>query len=154
MTKCGSFGNCIYNTTAGCISPFNCPHKIENESITTATSTPLNPNVIYTTETDKDAEIARLTAENVKLTRKTRELEQELAGSIKIPFKVIDKSTGKQADEGYISKNEEWAHHLVYCDMDGFAVTQDGNIILLDETGKFAYCPFERFEIVKEEDEQ
>lgn len=67
MKKCGGFGDCIYNTTAGCISPFNCPHKIEHESITTSTSSPLNSNVIYTDEADKDKEIARLTAENERL---------------------------------------------------------------------------------------
>ena len=69
MTKCGNFGACIYNTTAGCISPFNCPYKIEEEIITTATSTPLSPIGINTTETNKDAEIARLTAENERLSK-------------------------------------------------------------------------------------
>lgn len=69
MKKCGKsfMPECEYFTTGGCVSPFNCPYKIEQEIITTAASTPLNPNVIYTTETDKDKEIARLTAENAEL---------------------------------------------------------------------------------------
>lgn len=75
MKECGNFGGCIYNTTAGCISPFNCPYKIEEESITTATSTPLNPNVIYTTETDKDAEIERLTKERDNWKRRAETAE-------------------------------------------------------------------------------
>lgn len=84
MKKCGGFGDCIYNTTAGCISPFNCPHKIEHESITTATSTPLNSNVIYTYETYKDKEIARLTAEN-------EQLRARLKNAVELPCKVGDK---------------------------------------------------------------
>lgn len=70
MSKCGKgcMPECEYFTTGGCISPFNCIYKIHNESITTATSVPLNPNVIYTDETYKDKEIARLTAENDNLT--------------------------------------------------------------------------------------
>ena len=63
-------------------------------------------------------------------------------------FKVIDKKTGKEADEYNIALNEEWAEGLCYCDMDGFAITNDGHLILLDECGNFAYCPIDRFEVV------
>lgn len=80
MKECGNFGGCIYNTTAGCISPFNCPYKIEEESITTNTSTPLSPIGINTTETDKDNEIARLTAENERLKEQTKDFEVLYAG--------------------------------------------------------------------------
>ena len=83
MTKCGNFGGCIYNTTAGCISPFNCPYKIEEEIITTATSTPLSPIGINTTETNKDAVIARLTAENA-------ELHARLDKAVILPCKADD----------------------------------------------------------------
>lgn len=66
MTKCGKsvLPECEYFATNGCVSPFNCPYKAENESITTATSTPCN---LYPLEMDKDKEIARLTAENAEL---------------------------------------------------------------------------------------
>ena len=69
MSKCGKsfMPECEYFTTGGCISPFNCPYKTEHESVTTATSIPLNSNVIYTEETYKDKEISRLTAESERL---------------------------------------------------------------------------------------
>lgn len=71
MTKCGKsfMPECEYFTTGGCMSPFNCPYKAENESITTATSTPFN---FYPLETDKDKEISRLTAENAELRARHR----------------------------------------------------------------------------------
>lgn len=42
MTKCGKgcMPECKYFTTGGCISPFNCPYKIEMGYINSATSTP------------------------------------------------------------------------------------------------------------------
>ena len=85
MSKCGKsfLPECEYFTTGGCISPFNCPYKMEHESITTATSTPLNSNVIYTEETYKDKEIARLTAEN-------EQLRARLENATELPCKVGD----------------------------------------------------------------
>ena len=72
MTKCGksSLPECEYFATNGCVSPFNCPYKVENESVTTATSTPCN---LYPLETDKDKEISRLTAENQRLREEVAE---------------------------------------------------------------------------------
>ena len=63
-------------------------------------------------------------------------------------FTVIDNKTGKEADCGKIALHEEWAKGLCYCDMDGFALMQDGSLILMDECGRFAYCPDGRFSIV------
>ena len=63
-------------------------------------------------------------------------------------FTVIDNKTGKEADCGKIALHEEWAKGLCYCDMDGFALMQDGSLILMDECGRFAYCPNGRFSIV------
>jgi len=62
-------------------------------------------------------------------------------------FKVIDKKTGKEADVEEIALHEDWAKDLVYCDIEGFAITEDGELILADECGKFAYCPDGRFEV-------
>ena len=64
-----------------------------------------------------------------------------------IEFKVIDNNTGKEADIGKIALKEDWAKGLMYCDMQGFAISDDGNLVLLDECGKFEYCPSERFSI-------
>lgn len=42
MTKCGKgcMPECEYFTTGGCISPFNCPYKIETGYINSVTSIP------------------------------------------------------------------------------------------------------------------
>lgn len=64
-------------------------------------------------------------------------------------FTVIDNNTGKQADLMEIALNEEWADGLMYCDMDGFAIMEDGSLILIDECGKYAYCPEGRFTVVE-----
>lgn len=68
-------------------------------------------------------------------------------------FKVIDKKTGKEADTYKIALKEDWAKHLMYCDMEGFAIEEDGSLVLMDECGNVAYCPADRFEIVFEEEE-
>lgn len=65
-----------------------------------------------------------------------------------ITFEVKDNLTGDYADIETIASTEEWAKGLIYCDMEGFAITQDGHLILLDECGKYKYCPADRFEVV------
>lgn len=87
-------------------------------------------------------EIKRLEAENAALRERL-----EKAGEH--PFYVFDKKTGKEADVYEIALNEDWAKHLMYCDMDGFAIDQDGTLILIDECGQL-YCPSGRFEICTE----
>ena len=71
-----------------------------------------------------------------------------------LTFKVIDKKTNKEADEYEIALHEDWAQGLIYCDMDGFAITADGSLILCDECGKFAYCPPDRFKVILEPNER
>lgn len=68
-------------------------------------------------------------------------------------FKVIDKKTNKEADMRKIALKEEWAKNLCYCDMESFAIQQDGTLILMDECGKFEYCPENRFEVIYENPE-
>ena len=63
-------------------------------------------------------------------------------------FKVIDKKTGKEADVEKIALKEEWAQHLIYCDMDGFLIGEDGSLYLADECSHWAYAPPDRFEVV------
>lgn len=63
-------------------------------------------------------------------------------------FKVINKRTGKEPDLWQIARRCKWAKHLVYCDMEGFAIEEDGTLILLDECGNVAYPPNGMFEII------
>lgn len=63
-------------------------------------------------------------------------------------FTVIDKKTGAYPDLFRIALNEAWAKPLMACDMEGFALLEDGALILLDECGEFVYCPSDRFEVV------
>ena len=67
-----------------------------------------------------------------------------------ITFKVIDNNTGKEADIGEIALKEDWAKGLMYCDMQGFALLENGSLVLLDECGKYEYCPSDRFTIIPE----
>ena len=76
----------------------------------------------------------------------------ELSGKSR-HFTVIDKNTGKYPDTYSIARRCSWAKHLVYCDIDGFALTEDGQLVLMDECGNIAYCPNDRFEIIWESDE-
>ena len=92
---------------------------------------------------DTLAYIERLKEENA-------ELRKKLEKAVEHPFYVFDKKTEKEADVYEIALNEDWAKHLMYCDMDGFAIDQDGTLILIDECGQLAYCPSDRFEICTE----
>lgn len=62
-------------------------------------------------------------------------------------FSVIDVKTGGEADPYEIALHEEWAKNLMYCDMEGFAIEEDGSLILVDECGRYEYCPIGRFEV-------
>ena len=81
----------------------------------------------------------------------TQEYEKEKMVS-RMKFRVIDKKTGKEAAPYEIALHEEWAKDLCYCDMDGFAILEDGTLILVDECGKFEYCDPERFKVVVEDE--
>lgn len=69
---------------------------------------------------------------------------------VEFPFCVFDKKKNKEADCYKIALKEDWAKCLCYCDMEGFAITQDGRLILLDECGRYTYCPDNRFKVVAE----
>jgi hypothetical protein len=64
------------------------------------------------------------------------------------PFTVIDNKTGRYPDCEKIVLNEEWAKHLIYCDIDTFAITEDGGLILLDDCGNCVFCPADRFKVI------
>lgn len=63
-------------------------------------------------------------------------------------FHVIDKKTGKEADTYDIALHEEWAKGLCYCDMEGFALMEDGTLYLMDECGNCVCADRDRFEVV------
>ena len=69
-------------------------------------------------------------------------------------FRVVDKKTGREADPEDIALHEDWAKGLIYCDMEGFALLQNGQLILMDECGNYEFCPEDRFEIVKYDPEE
>jgi hypothetical protein len=66
---------------------------------------------------------------------------------------VIDTQTRKIVDDtaqrDYVL-NEAWASGLCYSDLDGFALMQDGSLVLLDECGHFVYVPDGKFSIIFE----
>ena len=66
-------------------------------------------------------------------------------------FSVVDTKTGEYPDLWEIALKEDWAKHLMYCDMEGFAIEEDGCLILMDECGNHAYCPEGRFQVVFEQ---
>ena len=119
----------------------------EKQAVETLTRSFTKMETIYKVKcTEVEAmkeEISRLKSENAAL-------RERLEKAVEIPFIVIDKKTSKEADEYEIALHEDWAKDLMYCDMEGFAIEQDGTLILLDECGKFAYCPSDRFEVVSE----
>lgn len=61
-------------------------------------------------------------------------------------FKIIDKRTGKEPTQRVINNIAE-KYRLVTCDIDQFAVTEDGLILLLDDCGNIAYFSLDKFEI-------
>lgn len=64
-----------------------------------------------------------------------------------LEFDVVDTTTGKYPDWERIALEEAWAKGLVYCDMDGVAIRENGSLVLLDECGNCVSCPPDRFEI-------
>jgi len=61
-------------------------------------------------------------------------------------FRVIDKKTGKEPTERVID-NIAKKQNLVLCDIDQFAICEDGSIVLLDDCGNVAYCDRTRFKV-------
>jgi len=62
-------------------------------------------------------------------------------------FKVIDKQTGEEADIQQIVK-EDWAQRLVYSDMLGFLISEEGGLYLADTCGNLVPCDYERFKVI------
>ena len=71
--------------------------------------------------------------------------------NIPLLFQVIDKKNGKDVNEELeelaVELNKEHGFSLIPCDMEGAAILDDGNIVLMDECGHYVYLPKDRFEI-------
>ena len=114
---------------------------------------PIDGNELYRIEKLLDTDIVRQDKVALNL------LEQVLYDIQHVPtltppnepplleFDVVDTTTGKYPDWERIAREESWAKGLVYCDMDGIAILEDGSLILLDECGNCVPCPPDRFEI-------
>ena len=78
-----------------------------------------------------------------------RELQREVGKhnekDVFAGFSVIDTKTGKTPDYEKIALTEEWASGLMYSDINGFAVDEDGHLLLTDECGGYSFCPTDRF---------
>lgn len=64
-----------------------------------------------------------------------------------IEFEVVDNQTGGYPDCEKIALTEDWAKRLIYCDIDCFALTEDGDLILIDDCNNIAYPPSDRFTV-------
>jgi hypothetical protein len=60
---------------------------------------------------------------------------------------VVDAETGAEPDLEAIALHELWAKGLIYCDMEGWAIEEDGALLLLDECGQHRYPPEGRFRV-------
>ena len=63
-------------------------------------------------------------------------------------FTVIDTKTGREPNLEQIALKEDWAKSLIYCDMEGFFLSEDGQLILADECGSWVYPPPDRFKVI------
>lgn len=68
-------------------------------------------------------------------------------------FTIIDTKTGEYPDCEKIALKEDWAKRLIYCDIDGFYIGEDGTLVLVDDCGNMAVPPYGRFTIVWEEED-
>lgn len=64
-----------------------------------------------------------------------------------IILKITDNLTGKYPDVRKIALEEEWANKLIYCDIDGFYIGEEGQLVLVDDCNNVAYCPDGRFTV-------
>ena len=93
MSKCGKgcMPECEYFTTGGCISPFNCPYRIEELSPNSATSV----SSIY---------VQNLISENAVLKAENAELRARLDKAVELPSgdRVWFITEDEEGEESYI----------------------------------------------------
>lgn len=62
-------------------------------------------------------------------------------------FEIVDITTGEYPNLREIALHEPWASGLLYCDMDGFLLYEDGSLAITDDCDRLAFCPHGRFEV-------
>ena len=72
-----------------------------------------------------------------------------------IKFKVINTKTGKDPifDFNHLFK-EKWfkESNLIYCDIDGWYISEDGYLVLVDDCGNVGYPPQDKYKAIIIED--
>ena len=66
-------------------------------------------------------------------------------------FRIIDNNTGKPVNLEKLVEEDWVKDNIVYCDIEGFAITDEDKLILCDECGNFVFCPTDRFTVVDTE---
>lgn len=61
-------------------------------------------------------------------------------------FKIIDRKTGKEPTDRVIAAQARLGQ-LITCDIDGFYVNEDGQIILVDDCGNCTWLDMNRFKV-------
>lgn len=61
-------------------------------------------------------------------------------------FKIIDRKTGEEPTDEVITEQAELGN-LITCDIDGFYVGEDGEIILVDDCGNCTWLDMSRFKV-------
>lgn len=61
-------------------------------------------------------------------------------------FKIIDRKTGKEPTDRVITAQAR-SGNLIPCDIDGFYVGEDGQIILVDDCGNCTWLDMSRFKV-------
>jgi hypothetical protein len=62
-------------------------------------------------------------------------------------FRVVDTQTGAEPGLEEFALREPWAKGLIYCDMQGFSVEEDGTLVPADQCGSHVYPPPGRFRV-------
>jgi len=72
-------------------------------------------------------------------------MDGEIFIEMPLLYQVIDKKTGKDVLDEMEELGKEF--DLMSMDMESVAIQDDGGLVLLDECGRFAFLPRDRFEI-------
>ena len=67
-------------------------------------------------------------------------------------FTVIDTKTGQYPDTWEIACKEEWAKCLCYCDIEGFAVEEDGTLVLLATMEEIKLAAIREYNVIIRDD--